>query len=236
MPPVVILSPHLDDAVFSCWHVLTSTRDVLTLNVFTAAPEPGTEPAPWDRMTGADDAVARMSVRLAEDNAALALAGRNAQHLDFLDSQYREAPPAGLQRAMQEHLPPEAHILAPAAIGGHPDHELVRDVALKLETEARRVTLYADIPYATEFGWPDWLGAEPDPFRNVDAYWARFVPAGYDAQPVELSEADQRTKIGAMQMYRSQFGMLEAKGQRRLTLPELVRFEFTWTKAGKVTR
>jgi LmbE family N-acetylglucosaminyl deacetylase len=231
--PVAILSPHLDDAVFSCWHVLSSSRDAVVVNVFSALPAAGIEVPTWDRMTGADDAAARVRARLEEDVAALALAGRRAEHLGFLDGQYRDGPPDGLADALRERLPAGAEVLAPASIGGHRDHVFVRDAALELAGEGRQVTFYADLPYSTEFGWPAWMtGEEPDPFRDVDAYWRRFVPDGYAPQPVELSAEQQRTKVEAMRAYPSQFAMLEAQGQRRLTHPELVRFELLWVKPG----
>jgi LmbE family N-acetylglucosaminyl deacetylase len=229
----VILSPHLDDAVFSCWHTLTSSRDVRVVNVFSAVPPAGTQVPTWDRMTGADDSATRVRARLEEDEAALALAGRRAEHLGLLDGQYRDGPPDGLLAALREHVAADAKVLAPASIGGHRDHVLVRDAALELAGEGREVTFYGDLPYSTEFGWPAWMtGADPDPFRNVDAYWARFVPDGYAPRPVELSAEQQRTKIEAMRAYRSQFAMLEAQGTRRLTHPEVVRFELLWVKPG----
>jgi hypothetical protein len=33
-PDAVILSPHFDDAVLSCWHALASAGEVLVVNVF----------------------------------------------------------------------------------------------------------------------------------------------------------------------------------------------------------
>jgi LmbE family N-acetylglucosaminyl deacetylase len=229
--PIVVLSPHLDDAVFSCWHVLASSQDVAAINVFAAVPPAGANVPPWDRMTGAEDSSARMRARLEEDRAALAIAGRAAEQLDFLESQYRDGAPEGLLAALEPRLPRGARMLAPAAIGGHSDHVLVRDAALALATEGRTVSLYADIPYATEFGWPAWMtGREPDPFEDIDAYWSQFVPEVYEPQPVELGEDQQRAKARAMRSYRSQFAMLEAQGQRRLTHPELLRFELVWIR------
>jgi LmbE family N-acetylglucosaminyl deacetylase len=231
MNPILLLSPHLDDAVFSCWHVLGSSRDVTLVNIFTAIPPEGTTLSSWDCMTGADDPSGRMRARLEEDEAALALAGRRAEQLDFMDDQYRDAPPEDLLAAVRARVPHDAEVYAPAAIGGHPDHELVRDVGIALAATGTTVAFYADLPYATEFGWPSWMtGETPDPFRNVDAYWGRSVPEGYDPQPIELSEKEREAKIKAMRCYRTQFSMLEGGGQRKLTHPELVRFELVWTK------
>jgi LmbE family N-acetylglucosaminyl deacetylase len=229
---IAILSPHLDDAVFSCWHVLASSHSVVVINVFTAVPPASTETPPWDRITGADDPAERMQQRLAEDEAALARVGCRAENLDFLESQYRDDVVPQVFDAIGARLPNDARMLAPAGIGGHSDHELVRDAALALAEEGRDVTLYADLPYATEFGWPAWMmGAAPDPFRNVDAFWARFVPEGYEPRPVELDEELRRTKVAAMRAYRTQFAALEADSLRRLTHPDVVRFELVWTRA-----
>ena len=86
--PAVILSPHLDDAVLSCWHVLCGPGEVTVINVFAGSPPPGSGASWWDRLTGATDSVARMAERRAEDRAAFAIAGRTATSLDFLDEQY----------------------------------------------------------------------------------------------------------------------------------------------------
>jgi LmbE family N-acetylglucosaminyl deacetylase len=232
MASAVLLSPHLDDVVFSCWHVLRSSQDVVVINVFTAVPAAGTEPPRWDRITGATDPAERMRLRLEEDAAALALAGRRAENLGFVDSQYRDGPPAdGILDAVHERLPAGAEVLAPASIGGHSDHEHVRDVGLGLAADGRAVSFYADLPYATDFGWPAWVtGGEPEPFLDVDAYWALHVPAGYEPRIVELSEHEQRAKLEAMRAYRSQFPAVEAGIKRRLTHPELIRFEVLWER------
>ena len=85
----VILSPDFDDAVLSSWHVLASTSDVLVVNVF-AGESPVRTLGWWDRLAGADGSVAAVRGRLEEDRQALALAGRFAVNLLFLDSQYRQ--------------------------------------------------------------------------------------------------------------------------------------------------
>jgi LmbE family N-acetylglucosaminyl deacetylase len=207
----VVLSPHLDDAVFSCWHVLTSSQDVLVINVFSGIPAP--DPVPdWDRMTGASDSAARMAERLEEDRRALSLTGCRGEYLGYLDSQYRNGP-ADLTLS----VPSSAAVFAPAGIGGHSDHEAVRDAALGLAAE---VTLYADLPYATEFGLPG-----SDPLRDIDFYWSRFVPKGFEPRTVELDQAQQASKIEAMRAYRTQFAILEGGPLRRLTHPDLIRFE-----------
>ena len=89
----VILSPHFDDAVLSCWHLLASAGEVLVVNVFAGEPPAGTL-GWWDRLAGATDSAAAVRARIEEDRQALALAGRTAVNLPFLDSQYRQADQA----------------------------------------------------------------------------------------------------------------------------------------------
>lgn len=85
----VILSPHLDDAVLSCWHVLTQPGEVAVINVFAGVPANADGRAWWDRYTGATDSAQRVRDRVEEDRRALALAGRGAVNLELLDDQYR---------------------------------------------------------------------------------------------------------------------------------------------------
>jgi hypothetical protein len=87
---IVVLSPHLDDAVLSCWHVLTAPGEVRVMTVFAGVPTEMTAPAWWDRYTGATDSAERVRERIEEDRRALALAGRMAVNLSFLDEQYRD--------------------------------------------------------------------------------------------------------------------------------------------------
>lgn len=232
----VVLSPHLDDAVLSCWHVLSAPGPVEVVTLFAAIPEEGTPVPRWDRITGARDSVERVRERLAEDREALALAGTEGTYLSFVESQYGAERPTvdELTAAVRERVPDAAEIVAPAGIGRHSAHVLTRDAALKLAGEGRGTSFYADLPYATEFGWPAWVtGEEPDPFRDVDAAWRADVKplleAGYRPRAVTLSESQQRQKLEALSRYRTQLSALDGGPQRRLTHPDLVRYEVVWT-------
>ena len=88
-PDTIILSPHFDDAVLSCWNLLAGVGEVLVVNVFAGEPPAGTL-GWWDQLAGATDSAATVRMRIEEDRQALALAGRRAVNLPFLDSQYRE--------------------------------------------------------------------------------------------------------------------------------------------------
>ncbi|HUB70355.1 MAG TPA: PIG-L family deacetylase [Acidimicrobiales bacterium] len=97
--PVGVVSPHLDDAVYSCGSLLCRRPGSHVVTVFTAGGR-GEEPlAPWDEASGifkrGDDV---MSVRREEDLEALAHAGAQAHHLGFWDNHYRLPPKVYLSR------------------------------------------------------------------------------------------------------------------------------------------
>ena len=84
----VVLSPHLDDAVFSAWHVVSSRAEVRVVTVFAAIPEAGLL-TPLDRAGGAIESAEHVRERLEDDRDALALAGREPTHVPLPDVQYR---------------------------------------------------------------------------------------------------------------------------------------------------
>ena len=97
-----------------------------------------------------------MRERVEEDRSALALAGRTAVNLGFLDEQYRgyEQALAPLTEQIEPLVPAGARLYAPAAFANHADHALVRAAAVELRDAGFPVSLYADLPQATLHGWP----------------------------------------------------------------------------------
>ena len=232
--PTVILSPHPDDAVLSLWHLLDGDGEVVVLNVFGGSPAGHHGDAWWDRLTGAADSVARVAERHAEDRAALAMAGREAVNLDFLDGQYRDAE-LPLEPVVDRiaQAAPEGLLLAPGALDRHRDHLIVRAAALALGARGREVGLYADVPHATLYGWPAWVsGRPPDPLLDPSAHWdaalegtgisLRDLPADVHALTPEALER----KLAAVRAYRTQLPALEA--QFGALGPEVLGREATW--------
>jgi hypothetical protein len=224
-PPAVLLSPHLDDAVFSAWTMLVADRELTVVNVCSGVPAAG--PAPrWDRVTGGRDAAEQARTRLAEDRDALALVGREALNLDFLDLQYRDGPLS--HEAIAAALPPASELIAPAAIGAHPDHLAAREAALG---SGLPVTLYAELPYAARFGWPHWVtGRDPHPHLVPEADWDHWLaPVRARGELVpraqRLTEPQVAAKVAAMESYRSQFPAANGGPVGLLRNPEIVGFE-----------
>jgi LmbE family N-acetylglucosaminyl deacetylase len=230
----VILSPHLDDAVLSCWHILTQPGEVLVVNVFAGVPASPGAPAWWDAYTGATDSGKRMRERIAEDRRALAIAQRTAVNLDFLDEQYREhdQPLTSTTTAIEAVLAPGSHIYAPAAFANHADHALVRAAALKLRARGFGVSLYADLPHATLQGWPSWVTGKRAPASKdlAGAAWDDAL-AGIGALRPSVQLLDPESlarKLSAVHMYRTQLRGLQELAGCPLSDRNALGYEVTW--------
>ena len=241
MPGTAVLSPHLDDAVLSLWHVLSVRRhDVRVVNVFAGVPDPERDLGGdcwWDRLTGAEDSARRMHERRSEDRVALTIAGATAVDLDLLEGQYHREPQPlePVVSHLAEAVSEGTRLLAPAALDGHRSHRLVRAAALALrEASGRPVTLYADVPHATRYGWPHWVtGAPAGPRLRPDAFWRRHMNGtGIDLTRLEpqvhrLDDADYGRKRAAVRAYPSQLAALEAEFAV-LSRPDVLRYEVLW--------
>ena len=232
--PIVILSPHLDDAVLSCWRVLEGPGEVEVVNVFAGVPPAGSATGWWDRASGSGDSARAVMARIEEDRAALAAVGRHAVNLDFLDAQYREDGADGdaLAAAVRDAVPRSALVYVPAAFAGggaaprfpvsttepHPDHTAVREAGRGLREDGYETVLYADLPHASVAGGEAWPGCAP----QLD---------GLAPEPQALSAAEFERKLEAVRSYRSQLGVLERAFQRPLDDPVLLRHEVVWRTA-----
>jgi hypothetical protein len=239
--PELILSPHLDDAVLDCWNLLASERSLRVVNVFAGIPAPGRLTL-WDAITGAEDSAQRVKERIAEDAIAMARAGREPANLAFLDAQYRQPPSLALSeldRAIAAEAPSASRVYVPAGVGSHPDHLLVRRYGRMLLRTGMPVTLYADLPYCVFHGWPHWVdGQEPEPTRNVDAFWGSFLDGVPEMGPlrsarvVSLDPAAAAAKLEAMRCYRTQFAGLDYAARDVISDPAIHGFEVCWELGG----
>jgi GlcNAc-PI de-N-acetylase len=86
-PRLLVISPHFDDAVFSCGAMLAANRDAGVCTVFSGCPE-STVSTSWDVQCGFDDASHAMQERILEDDRALKILGSRPARAGFLDAQY----------------------------------------------------------------------------------------------------------------------------------------------------
>ena len=169
----IYLSPHLDDAVFSCGGVIyqqtSSGEEVLVVTIFAGDPVDG-QLSPYAQSLHERWGIDQASVesRRQEDIRACARLGAQYLHLSFPECIYR----FGLNRApyyvsdealfgevhpeegeLQEHIASklsevcsgEPSVYVPIAYGGHVDHQLVRGAVSSIKIKPH---YYKDFPYA----------------------------------------------------------------------------------------
>ncbi|SAK96023.1 LmbE family protein [Caballeronia arationis] len=84
---ILVISPHFDDAVFSCGAWIASNSNAVVCTVFAGCPDTRVA-TDWDHQCGFSDARQAMRERIAEDDRALELLGATGERLNFLDAQY----------------------------------------------------------------------------------------------------------------------------------------------------
>jgi len=90
-PRLFIVSPHFDDAVFSCGALLAAHPDAAVCTVFAAPPE-HTMHTEWDEKSGFVNAHEAIHERTFEDNRALELLDAIPLRMPFRESQYSDSP------------------------------------------------------------------------------------------------------------------------------------------------
>ncbi len=240
---LTVVSPHLDDAVLSCFALMRAARAVTVITVFAGLPPAGTEPALYDRLTGSTDPRRRMTARRREDRAALATLGAKPVHLDLVDNPYRRTPPPtdDVVAAIVAAVPRRTTVLAvPGGFGTHPDHRLVAEAApLAAKHLDLDLIAYADYPYAATYGWPSWVTGRPadpllDPQSTWDAALRRIRHHGLvDDVVVALPPALRRDKIATFAHYATQVAVSEMGPSKMVSSPARIGFEMFFRRAGE---
>jgi len=154
MSSVLVVSPHLDDAVLSTGEYLGQHPGATVVTVFAGVPGPEAR-GHYDAATGAANGAEMMTRRRQEDALALGLLGATPLHLEFLDRQYRvrssdDAIAARLRETIESCRPDV--VLGPVGLL-HPDHVQVARVWSRVAREfAGIVSLaYEELPYRVQF-------------------------------------------------------------------------------------
>ncbi len=172
----IYLSPHLDDAVYSCGGLIDAqieAGDTVLIWTICAGEPPASQFSPFARALHAYwgvDGKTVVRLRKEEDRSACVFLGADWQHGDLPDCIYRgdaageylylseedlfgtpslaEAPLIeNLARLFEASLPPAARIVVPLTLGNHVDHQVVRQAA---EAADLPLWYYADYPYARQ--------------------------------------------------------------------------------------
>lgn len=162
----VIVSPHLDDAVFACGDVMADNPGARVVTIFSGRPPRYDVSTDWDAAAGfvaGDDVV---GARRREDREALRILRASPTWLDFLDRQYGAAPAVdeitSALRAVLERQRP-ANVIVPLGLW-HDDHRLAHAVCRRL------------IPRWSAIGW----------LAYADAIYRRFRDSGLADRLAEL--------------------------------------------------
>src|SRR5215207_6968258 len=88
MRALLLVSPHLDDAVLSAGQFIAGRPDCVVATVFAGTPPTQAVLTSYDDKCGFKSAAEAMEARRAEDLEAISVLQAKAKHLDFVDSQY----------------------------------------------------------------------------------------------------------------------------------------------------
>lgn len=210
---MIVVSPHLDDAVFACGERLAAEPGSTVLTIFAGvAPEAARSRTEWDARCGFADAAEAIRVRRAEDERALALLEAKPRWLDFGDAQYGRTPsPQALAAALREALDacvPEENVLLPLGLF-HSDH-LLAHAAGRIALGARATLFYEDVPYRALPGLLQ---------RRLAALQQEGLALTPERRPRPDARATQR-KAQALRCYASQLRAFGPRGVDDAAQPE----------------
>jgi len=204
---IVVVSPHLDDAVLGCGRLLAAHPGTTVVTVYTGRPERYPDPPTgWDAQCGFAPGDDVLRARAQEDAAALASLGATPVWLGFVEHQYLpreewvggEAVADALEAAIR--AADATAVLAPFGLG-NPDHDATHVAAMRA-----RERLPA----------PAWFCYEDMGYTHIPGLLARRVArlfvAGVWPTPAALpADPDPGAKRAAVAHYTSQLRALEAQ-------------------------
>jgi LmbE family N-acetylglucosaminyl deacetylase len=219
---VMVVSPHCDDAVFSCGDFLIAHPRAVVLTVFAGKPASGSALTDWDAAAGFspwDDVIA---TRRTEDRAALTLLGAMPLWLDFRDAQYGPSPDAAdigrAVGAVVAKIRPRTLVLPLGLF--HSDHDLAHRATIPLvdRAVARTVLWYEDAIYRR---LPGLVGTRLRQLSIAGFALRRATPA--------RAGAASARKRWAVRCYGSQLRALQSTG--RPGIDDAFREETLWRLA-----
>jgi LmbE family N-acetylglucosaminyl deacetylase len=207
---VVVLSPHLDDAVLSLGASIADAAangaDVAIVTAFAGNPARRIDPSAWDRRAGFSDSLEALTARREEDRLACARIGARPVWLPF-DYGGAEVDENELASQLVEAVRSADTVLVPGWPLQNPEHGVLALLALRLDLDAPALGLYVEQPYVW---WRSYV--EPGLLPQLAA--AGIKNPAWIAVP--STRAGRRAKRRALGAYRSQLNLLRG---RRLSLP-----------------
>jgi LmbE family N-acetylglucosaminyl deacetylase len=231
-PPILVISPHFDDAVLSCGRFLSVQPGSVVLTVMGGSPASWDLVRPWDHEDcGLPLGTDVVALRKEEDREALSLLGCRVRWGDVLDIQYCDdaelVERSGrvldtLEDALADCEP--ATCLLPLGTK-HPDHKEVRRLALSAaqrQNGSCRWFVYEELPYR-----PRHPSDYEDALDEIRSSGWTLTPAS------PVLDRDSARKNSAVQRYRSQLAALTEEGRDlEADLEQEGYWEIGRTKAG----
>jgi LmbE family N-acetylglucosaminyl deacetylase len=203
---IVVISPHLDDAVLGCGRLLAAHPNATVVTVYAGRPDDYPDPMThWDLLSGfvaGDDVLAR---RREEDAGALAELHAAPVWLDFVEHQYLERPDwvgadetvDALEAAVRAANP--TAVLMPFGLA-NPDHTRTHDAARVVRERVPE---------------PAWFAYEDQGYKHIPGMLAwrvsQLFRAGVWPTPAAPTiDHGDAVKQRALAHYRSQLRALEA--------------------------
>ena len=132
---VVVVSPHLDDAVLGCGRLLAAHPGATVITLYAGAPATYPDPPTrWDTIAGFGPGDDVLAARKEEDRAALAELGATPVWLDFVEHQYLDRPDWVGPEQTVDTLEAAIRAAEPTAVFvpfglANPDHTATHDAA-----------------------------------------------------------------------------------------------------------
>jgi LmbE family N-acetylglucosaminyl deacetylase len=217
---LLVISPHLDDAVLSCGQALAACAGSTVLTVFAGVPRAARQSTDWDRRCGFASAAEAIACRRGEDERALRVLDARPLWLDFCDAQYGQPPSARALRqqirAAVRRLRPQ-RLLYPLGLF-HGDHLLChaacRDALAPHGLPPIQALAYEDVPYRAAPGL-------------LQARLAELADQQLRATPACMPLAGRRATLAKVRALRAYASQLRALGADRL-LADARRPERCW--------
>ncbi|WP_321921328.1 PIG-L deacetylase family protein [Paraburkholderia guartelaensis] len=214
-----VVSPHLDDAVFSCAALLATCPEACVCTVFAGSPAHA-QITDWDRAAGFDDSTQAMHERVREDDRALERCGARALRLPFLDGQYGTLPDAvtladEIAKQYEDVRSDDTLFVVPLGVR-HPDHVRVGDAWLLLlrTGQVASCIVYEEAIHRAA------RGAVAKRLTELEAAGLRAVQLDEAWRPERLSARALTIRRSAILEYSSQLRAFDVRFPADLARPE----------------
>lgn len=209
---IVIVSPHLDDAVLGCSYLMAAHPGVTVVTAFAGRPSAYPDPPQhWDSLGGFQSGDEVHVVRRAEDEAALARFAATPVWLDFVEHSYLERSDWVRPEQVVDRLEEAVRAAQPTAVFApfglaNPDHDCTHDAAM----------LVRDRMADDAGGGPAWFCYEDTGYKHIPGLLAwriarLFKRTAWPTPAAVPIEVDHERKLAAYACYPTQVAALEAE-------------------------